>query len=153
QAPADVGDEQNPVHGGDTKQRNKADGRGNARVQAEYIKSKDAAGDGKRDSAQGDEAVAQGIKQAVEQHHDQQKTKRHDDREPLLRLNQGAELSRPFQTIAFFQLHVLADPFLRFGDSRAEIAAPNAIFDRDKTFGVLAIDVGRAGLQVHFGNI
>ena len=49
-----------------------------------------------------------GIEQGVEQHHDQQQAEGNDNRKPLLGFNQSAELTRPFQAVAFLQLHFLA---------------------------------------------
>ena len=96
QVAADVGDQQDTVHRRDAEQRDESDGRRHAGVQPEQIESENAAADRERNARQREQAVAHGIEQAVEQHHDQQQAERHDDREPLLGFHQRAELARPF---------------------------------------------------------
>ena len=69
-------------------------------------------------------------------------------RKPLLGLHQRAELARPFHAVALRQRHVLGDALLRLGHGRAEIALAHAVFQRNEALAVLAVDIGRAGLEL-----
>ena len=57
------------------------------------IEPEDSAADREWNAGQRQQTVAHGIEQAVEQHHDQHQAERHDDGEPLLGFDQGAELT------------------------------------------------------------
>ena len=117
------------------------------------VKRQDAAADRERNAGQRQQAVAQRIEQAVEQHEDQQQADRHDDRQARLGLLQLLELAGPVDAIAGRQLHVLGDARLRLGDRAAEIAAADAEFDRDEALVALVIDVGGAGIERDVGKL
>jgi hypothetical protein len=106
---ADVGHQQNAIHRRDAEQRDEADRRGNAEVEARDIEPEDAAGDRERNAGQRDQAVAHRIEQRVEQRQDQEQAERHDDRKPALGILQRAELARPLHAVALRQRHVLGN--------------------------------------------
>ena len=61
------------------------------------VEPENAAAHRERNARQRQQAFAHRGEQAVEQHEDQQQADRHDERKPLLRLDQCAELAGPFQ--------------------------------------------------------
>src|SRR5262249_57563355 len=62
-------------------------------------------------------------------------------------------LARPGKLVAVRQLHLVADALLRLGYRRAKIAATHAVLQRNEALIVLAVDVGRAGLQPHVAKL
>ena len=98
---ADVGDEQDAIHGRDAEQRDEADRRRDAEIEAGDVEPEDAAADSEGNARERQQAVAHRVEQAVEQHQDQQQAQRHDEGEPLLGLHQRAELAGPLQAVAF----------------------------------------------------
>src|SRR5581483_11423817 len=127
--------------------------RRDAGVQSHDVEPQHAAAGGERNAGERQQAVAHRVEQAVEQHHDQQQAERHDDGKPLLRLDQRAELARPFQPIARLERDGFGDARLRLGHGGTEIAAAHAVLDRHEALRVLPVDVGGAGFEPDAGDV
>jgi hypothetical protein len=103
-----VDDHQDAVHDGDPKSDTNPISRRHGKIEIGDVERNDAAGDCERNAGERQQAVAQRIEQAIEQHQDENEADRNDDRKCFLGLLQVFELSRPHEPIAVRQFHVLA---------------------------------------------
>ena len=102
---------------------------------------------GERDAGQRQQAVAQRIEQAVQQHQDQHQADRARRPPAVLGALQVLEFAGPDEAIAGRQFDVLGDPLLRFRDGAAKVAAAHAELDREKALVAFVVDVGGAGIE------
>ena len=150
---ADIGHQQDAIHRRDAEQRDEANRGRDAEIQAGDIEPENAAGHGERNARQRQQAVPYRIEQAVEQHQDQKQAQRHNQREPLLCVNQRAVFARPFERIALGERNVLLNPLLGLDHGRTEIAIADAILQRDEALAVLAVDISRAADELDLAKI
>ena len=126
-----VGNHQNAIHNRHAHQRDEADCRRDAEIQAREIKRQHATADREWYPGERQETVAQRIEQTVEQNHDQQQADRNDHFKALFCPLQVFELAGPDDAVAYRQLHILGDALLRFGNRAAKIAVADAELHRN----------------------
>ena len=98
------------------------------------------------------QAVAQRIRHPVHGTENQeQRDRNRSPRAAAWRPLKTVEFPCPHELIAVGKLDGLADPFLRFRDRAAEIAAAHAKLDRNVALAQLVIDVGSAGIERDVG--
>src|SRR6266481_986150 len=151
--PVEVSDDNDPVHGGDAEQCDKADRRRYAERGACQEQGKDAADQGHRHGAGRQHHVAHRAEVQKQQDENQCQTEGHCNREPSDRLLQLAELADPLETVAGWQLHLPRDFLLGFEDGSAEVAFADAEFDRDIALLILPIDEGRSRDEPYGGDV
>src|ERR1700677_2584789 len=143
----EVGNVENSIHHGDAKQRDKADRRRDAEIEAGQIQRDQAAADRKRDTGNRQQAVAQRIEQTVKQHKNEKQRDRHHDQQPLLGILEIVELTGPKDLVSVRELDGLGDAPLCLLDRTTQIAAANAELDRNEPLAALAIDERSAGIE------
>src|SRR6202035_5319642 len=83
-----------------------------------------------------------------DQHGYQRQADRYHDRQPLDGVLKVAELADPFEVRAGRQLHLGVDLLLRFQHRAAKVAFAHRELDREITFLLFAVDVGRTRYQL-----